>query len=141
MGVLGLMMSRMSRWVMNVPDNFMAAAVVVLAVFGTYSVENSFSDVLVMMTLGAGMYFATKFGFSPAPVVLGIILGPIAETNFMQGRLIAQTQHGLFQYFCTGSINLVLIALCVISVGYSGYAEVRARRRRKPQGSESWQHA
>ena len=141
MGVLGLMMSRMSRWVMNVPDNYMAAAVVVLAVFGTYSVENSFSDVLVMMTLGGGMYFASKLGFSAAPVVLGIILGPIAETNFMQGRLIADTQHGLFEYFCTGGINLVLIALCVFSVGYSAVAELRARRRRKPEGAESWQRA
>ncbi|MEJ2375492.1 MAG: tripartite tricarboxylate transporter permease [Pseudolabrys sp.] len=141
MGVLGLTMSRMSRWVMTVPDNYMAAAVVVLAVFGTYSVENSFSDVLVMMTLGSGMYFATKFGFSPAPVVLGVILGPIAENNFMQGRLIAQTQHGLFEYFCTGTINLIMIALCAISIGYSAYAELRARKRRKLQGSDSWQHA
>jgi putative tricarboxylic transport membrane protein len=141
MGVFGLMMSRMSSWVMQVPGNYMAAAVVVLAVFGTYSVENSFSDVLVMMTLGSGMYFATKVGFSPAPVVLGIILGPIAENNFMQGQLIAGTQNGLFTYFCTGSINLVLIALCVISVGYSAYAELRARKQRKTQEVESWQHA
>jgi putative tricarboxylic transport membrane protein len=141
MGVLGLMLSRMSRWVMQVPNNYMAAAVVVLAVFGTYSVENSFSDVLVMMTLGTGMYFATKVGFSPAPVVLGIILGPIAETNFMQGRLIANTQHGLFPYFCTGTINLILIGLCVISIGYSAYAELRARKQRKLREVESWQHA
>jgi putative tricarboxylic transport membrane protein len=141
MGVLGLMLSRMSRWVMQVPNNYMAAAVVVLAVFGTYSVENSFSDVLVMMTLGTGMYFATKVGFSPAPVVLGIILGPIAETNFMQGQLIANTQHGLFPYFCTGTINLILIGLCVISIGYSAYAELRARKQRKLREVESWQHA
>jgi putative tricarboxylic transport membrane protein len=141
MGVLGLMLSRMSRWVMQVPNNYMAAAVVVLAVFGTYSVENSFSDVLVMMTLGTGMYFATKVGFSPAPVVLGIILGPIAEANFMQGRLIANTQHGLFPYFCTGTINLILIGLCVISIGYSAYAELRARKQRKMREVESWQHA
>jgi putative tricarboxylic transport membrane protein len=94
-----------------------------------------------MMTLGSGMYFASKVGFSAAPVVLGIILGPIAENNFMQGRLIAGTQNGLFTYFCTGSINLFLIALCVISVGYSAYAELRARKQRKAQEAESWQHA
>ncbi len=141
MGVFGLTMSRMSRWVMRVPDNFMAAAVVVLAVFGTYSVENSFSDVLVMMTLGTGMYFATKFGFSPAPVVLGIILGPIAENNFMQGRLIANTQNGLLEYFCTGGINLFLIGLCVLSVAYSVYAEFKVRKQRKEREGEAWQHA
>jgi putative tricarboxylic transport membrane protein len=141
MGIFGLSMSRLSRWVMQVPSNYMAAAVVVLAVFGTYSIENSFSDVLVMMTLGTGMYFATKIGFSPAPVVLGIILGPIAETNFTQGQLIANTQNGLFPYFCTGTINLILIGLCLISIGYSAYAELRARKQRKTQEVESWQHA
>ena len=140
MGIFGLYMSRMSRWVMQVPDHFMAAAVVVLAVFGTYSVENSFSDVLVMMSLGTGMYFATKFGFSPAPVVLGIILGPIAETNFMQGRLIAQTQNGLLPYFFTGTVNLILIGFCVVSIAYSVYVELQAKKRRKAQGGESWQH-
>ena len=141
MGVFGLTMSRMSRFVMRVPDNFMAAAVVVLAVFGTYSVENSFSDVLIMMTLGTGMYFATKIGFSPAPVVLGIILGPIAENNFMQGRLIANTQDGLVHYFCTGGINLFLIGLCVLSVAYSVYAELKVRKQRKAREGEAWQHA
>ena len=59
----------------------MAAAVSVLAVFGTYSIQNSYSDVLVMMVLGVGMYFASKLGFSAAPIVLGIILGPIAVHN------------------------------------------------------------
>jgi putative tricarboxylic transport membrane protein len=136
MGVFGLMLSRMSRWVMDVPDNFMAAAVVVLAVFGTYSIENSFSDVLVMLTLGSAMYFAMRFGFSPAPVVLGIILGPIAETNFMQGRLIAETQEGLLPYFFTGTINLILVALCALSIAYSAYVEARARAQSRAQGGQ-----
>lgn len=131
MAVFGLMISRYSRFVTRVSNNFMAAAVTVLAVFGTYSVQNNFSDVMVMMTLGTAMYFGIKLGFSPAPVVLGIILGPIAETNFAQGRLIAESGQGVLPYFFTGTINLVLIALCVGSIGYSIFTEVRAARRRK----------
>jgi putative tricarboxylic transport membrane protein len=73
----------------------MIAAVTVLAVFGTYSVQNSFADVIVMFALGALMYIGNKFGFSAAPVVLGIILGPIAEDNFLKGKLIAETDIGL----------------------------------------------
>lgn len=130
MGVFGLALARASRVVMRIPRHLMAPAVVVLAVFGTYSVQNSFSDVLVMITLGTAMYFAMKIGFSPAPVVLGLILGPIAETNFLQGSLIAQTQHGVFDYFFTGAFNLVLIALCVGSVGYSAFSAWRVAHRR-----------
>jgi putative tricarboxylic transport membrane protein len=129
MAVFGLVISRYSRFVTRVSNNFMAAAVTVLAVFGTYSVQNNFSDVIVMMTLGTGMYFAMKVGFSPAPVVLGIILGPIAETNFAQGRIIAESGAGVLPYFFTGTLNIILVSLCVGSVAYSIYTELRSIRR------------
>lgn len=129
--IFGLYISGFARFVMRVPNYFMAAAITVLAVFGTYSIQNSYSDVLVMMVLGISMYFGGKFGFSPAPVVLGIILGPIAETNYLQGKLIAESSDGLVPYFFTGTINLIVISLCVISIGYSIYSELKASWRRR----------
>ena len=135
MVVFGLLIARYSRIVTRVPNNFMAAAVTVLAVFGTYSVQNSMSDVFVMMTLGVGMYFAMKVGFSPAPVVLGIILGPIAENNFLQGRMIGEATDGIVPYFFSGTINLVLIGLCVLSVAYSLVVELRKQREALQAGS------
>ena len=141
MAVAGLSISRYSRFVTRIPNHFMAAAVTVLAVFGTYSVQNNFSDVLVMITLGTGMYFAIKLGFSASPVVLGIILGPIAETNYQQGKLIAGSGEGVASYFLTGTTNLVLIALCVASVAYSIISEVRTIRRRRRAEGETWQNA
>jgi putative tricarboxylic transport membrane protein len=131
MAVFGLSISRYSRFVTRIPNNFMAAAVTVLAVFGTYSVQNSYSDVLVMVTLGTAMYFGMKVGFSPAPLVLGIILGPIAETNFMQGKMIAESSEGVFNYFFTGSINLLIVAACVASILYSIVTEIRTMRARR----------
>jgi putative tricarboxylic transport membrane protein len=128
--VCGLYISRLSKYVIRVPKHYMAAAVAILAVFGTYSVQNSVSDVLIMMVLGGAMYFGMRFGFSPGPVVLGIILGPIAETNFLQGQMIAGAMDGAFLYFFTGNINLLLIGLCLFSVIYSFYSEFRARARR-----------
>ena len=73
-----------------------------------------------MISLGMLMYFASKFGFGPALLVLGIILGPIAEDNFLQGRLIGESGDGVFSYFTSGTINIVLISLCIISIVYSG---------------------
>lgn len=131
MVIFGLMISRYSRFVSRVSNNFMAAAVVLLAVFGTYSVQNSFSDVLVMFSLGTLMYFAMKVGFGPAPIVLGIILGPIAETNYQQGSMIASSGDGLFNYFFLGGINILLVTLCVASVGYSIFTELKGRRADK----------
>jgi putative tricarboxylic transport membrane protein len=134
MGCFGLMIARYSRFVTRIPNNFMAAAVIVLAVYGTYSVQNNFSDVLVMMSLGTLMYFGIKLGFSPSPVVLGIILGPIAETNYNQGMLIASSGDGPVAYFVSGGMNMMLISLCVLSVGYSIYSEFR-KHSLKPAGA------
>ena len=106
----------------------MAAIVLGLAVFGSYSVQSSMGDVYVMASLGVMMYFLERFGFSAAPLVLGLILGPIAESNFIQGSMIATATDGLAPYFFTGPLNLFLIAVVVLSVLYSGYMELRARR-------------
>ena len=131
MCIFGLILSRYSYSVMRVPNLEMAAAVTILAVYGTYSVQNSFDDVIVMFVLGTLMYLGRKFGFAAAPVVLGIILGPIAEDNYLKGRLIAETDVGIFNYFFTGTINVIIISLCVISIAYSIYGEVRAYQKAK----------
>jgi putative tricarboxylic transport membrane protein len=96
--------------------------VLVLALFGSYSVQQSMGDVWIMLSLGLGMYFLEKFGFSAAPVVLGLILGPIAESNFVQGSLIANAVYDDWpnvMYFMTGPLNIVLIVLVIASIGYS----------------------
>jgi len=128
MMVFSLYIARMASKVTLIPPAILAAGILVLAVFGSYSVQHSLSDVFVMLVLGTGMYFLAKFGFSAAPMVLGIILGPIAESNYVQGRILAEADAGLFMYFCTGAMNIVLIALCVASVVYSVYMEIRTRR-------------
>ncbi|MAF07840.1 MAG: C4-dicarboxylate ABC transporter permease [Acidiferrobacteraceae bacterium] len=130
MVVMGLGLSRTSsHWVMRVPSHYMAAAVTVLAVIGTYSIQNSYSDVLVMAVLGAVMYVGSRYGFSAAPMVLGIILGPIAEDNFQMGKMIADTGEGALSYFFLGTINIILIVICVVSIAYSIVAELKQRRR------------
>ena len=106
----------------------MAAVVLGLAVFGSYSVQHSMGDVYVMAALGTGMYFLERFGFSAAPLVLGLILGPIAEANFVQGSMIANATSSIGSYFFTGPLNIALIAVAVASIGYSVWLELRQRR-------------
>mgnify|MGYP007134780480 FL=1 len=74
------------------------------------------------------MFFLERFGFSAAPLVLGLILGPIAEANFMQGAMIANATIGQMAYFFTGWLNWLLILIVVASVGYSIWMELRQRR-------------
>jgi putative tricarboxylic transport membrane protein len=74
------------------------------------------------------MFFLSKFGFTAAPVVLGLILGPIAEINFSQAKIIADTQEGIFNYLTSGPLNLVIISLCLLSVLYGVITEIKRKK-------------
>ncbi len=128
MCLFGLYVAGLAARVAQVPQSVMAAVVLGLAVFGSYSVQSSMGDVYVMAALGVMMYFLERFGFSAAPLVLGLILGPIAEANFIQGSMIAGATDGMAAYFFTGALNIVLIAAVVASIGYSIWMELRSRR-------------
>lgn len=128
MCIFGLYVAGLAASVARVPHSVMAAVVLGLAVFGSYSVQNSMGDVYVMASLGVGMYFLERFGFSAAPLVLGLILGPIAEANFIQGSMIANATSSVGNYFFTGPLNLTLIIIVVASIAYSAWMEVRNRR-------------
>ncbi|WP_425045373.1 tripartite tricarboxylate transporter permease [Primorskyibacter sp. S87] len=128
MCIFGLYVAGLAARVAQVPQSVMAAVVLGLAVFGSYSVQSSMGDVYVMAALGVSMYFLERFGFTAAPLVLGLILGPIAEANFIQGSMIAGATDGMAAYFLGGLLNIVLIALVVSSIAYSIWMELRSRR-------------
>ena len=128
MCIFGLYVAGLAARIAQVPQCVMAAIVLGLAVFGSYSVQSSMGDVYVMASLGVMMYFLERFGFSAAPLVLGLILGPIAEANFIQGSMIANATDGMGSYFLGGALNIVLIATVVASIAYSAIMELKSRR-------------
>jgi len=125
--IIGLFLSRHSKWIMKVPDNYMAVGILLLAVFGTYSIQNDYSDVLIMFVLGTIMYFGGKAGFSPVPVVLGLILGTMTEEKFLLGNMIGNAKGSSLQHFTTGTINIILIALCFVSIAYGIYSSRKSK--------------
>ena len=119
MVIFGIYTAAWAARIAKAPVPIMAAGVLVLALFGSYSVGQSMGDVQIMLVLGIGMYVLEKFGFSAAPLVLGLILGPIAGDNFITGSTIAAAQDGPWVYFFTGPLNIFLIVLVVASIAYS----------------------
>jgi putative tricarboxylic transport membrane protein len=119
MVIFGIWVAGYAAKVAHIPPPIMAAAVMVLALFGSYSVQQSMGDVYIMLSLGLSMYLLEKVGFSAAPLVLGLILGPIAEANFIQGSMIANATDGVLAYFLSGPLNIFLLALVIASVAWS----------------------
>ena len=119
MVIFGVYTAVWAAKIAKLPFPVMASAVMVLALFGSYSVQQSMGDVHIMLALGVGMYVLEKFGFSAAPLVLGLILGPLAGDYFVNGSMIAAAQDGPWVYFFSGGLNMFLIVLVIASVGYS----------------------
>ena len=129
MCVFGIWIASFAARVAQIQQSIIAAVVLGLALFGSYAVQQSMGDVYVMATLGAMMYFLERFGFSAAPLVLGLILGPIAEGNFVEGALIANATSSIFEYFFLGTLNIILIVICAASILYSIWSELKTRKQ------------
>lgn len=133
MCLFGILIAGMIASIVKVHHSTMAAAVLALALFGSYSVQLSMGDVFIMLCLGTGMYFLERWGYSAAPLVLGLILGPIAEGEFVTGATMAAAQDGMFDFFTRGVMNKVLIFLVFASIAYA----IWINRRTAKQGLAS----
>lgn len=110
---VGLLFTRMCVGVTKVPDGFVACAIILLCVVGSFAINNSFFDVGLMFAFGLFGYWMIKAGMSPAPMVVGLILGPVMETSYQQSMLIGG---GSFLVFAKSPIALFLLILALFSV-------------------------
>jgi putative tricarboxylic transport membrane protein len=114
MGAFALAGARLFVKITNVPVRYLAPSIVVLCVVGSYSINNSVADVWMMVVFGLIGYLLRKTGFPTAPVVLGLILGSVAEKGLRQSIVLAQGD--VLGYYLSRPISLVMIALILLSL-------------------------
>lgn len=114
MGVVGMFIAKRMALVATVPQTFIVPVILVLSIVGSYSLGNNIFDVYTMLIFGLLGYLMRKTGFGPAPLILGLILGPIAETGFRQSLVLAPGN--VFLYILERPISLVLFGLTILSV-------------------------
>jgi putative tricarboxylic transport membrane protein len=111
--LVGLMFTKACVSVTKVPDAFVACSIITLCIIGSFAINNSIFDVGLMLGFGLFGYWLSKAGVSPAPMVIGLILGPIMETSFQQSMLIGNHS---FAVFLDSPIAIVLLCIAVLSV-------------------------
>ena len=79
-------------WVklLKVPYRLMFVGIVIFCCIGVYSINNEPADILIMGALAVFGYGLTKFGFEPAPLTLGFVLGRMMEENLRQALMISR---------------------------------------------------
>ncbi len=87
--VLGLYLAPYFAKVTSTPNALLIPGIAILSVIGSYAINNNMFDVWLMIGFGICGYFLEKGGFSTGALVLGLILGPIAELGFGQSLIMA----------------------------------------------------
>jgi TctA family transporter len=112
---LGYLAIRASGQLLRVPRAVLLPIIVAFCIVGAYAINNGRLEILVMLLLGLLGYAMERVGVPVAPVVLGIVLGPIVEKNFMQS--VIKTDWDLSQ-FLTRPISATLMVTTILVLAY-----------------------
>jgi putative tricarboxylic transport membrane protein len=81
---------------LRIPYPVLYPLVLVFAVLGVYAVNGSVVDVWIMAATGVAGYLLRKLGFELAPVVLGLVLGPMLEMSLRQSLALSNGSYAVF---------------------------------------------
>lgn len=114
MGIVGAAICKYVVKITDISQAVLSPIIVVLSVVGSFAIDNSVFDIYVMVAFGLVGYLMRKTGFHPAPAVLAIVLGSMAEAGFRQS--IVMSKGDLLGYYLGRPLCLVLIALILLSL-------------------------
>ena len=123
---IGLAGARFFSLVTFIPKRFLWPSVFIFSLIGSYAYSSAFFDVWVMLISGIVGFFMMRHGFSPAPLVMGLILGPLVEETFTQAMVIHDSS--FFQFFESG-VFLVFMALTVISLSSPFWPKIFKKKK------------
>ena len=113
----GLLIGRYAyKSIVTIPKAVLVPTVGFMTIIGTFSIRNSVSDVVIMIGLGVFGWTVGRFGFKASPIVLGLILGPIAEQGFVQGWTIGAATNNLMGMFFGRPISQAILAFTLITL-------------------------
>lgn len=107
--IFGLTGIRIFAKMVELPRGILIPIIIVLSIVGTYAIQNNIVDVYWMLGFGIFGYILKMFGFQVAPIILGIILGPLMDMSYRQAVLACENSIPAFLLeLVTNPLSLVL---------------------------------
>jgi putative tricarboxylic transport membrane protein len=97
--------------ILKIPPPLMYGGILIFATIGTYGISRSPMDLIILYAMGGMGYAMRKFDFPTAPVIIGMILGPMCEQAFRQALTIS---NGSMITFLERPISATLLAITVL---------------------------
>ncbi|WP_372621791.1 tripartite tricarboxylate transporter permease [Falsiroseomonas sp.] len=86
--VMGLYMAKLFARISLIPPAILWPAVFVLSIIGAYGPNQSYGDIIIMLVAGVVGFLFRRTGFSPAPLIMGLVLGGLVEETLKQSLII-----------------------------------------------------
>lgn len=129
--ILGLLLTKPLIHVLRVPRDRLMPVIVVLCTIGAFAVASRTFDIYVMLAFGVIGFILREMKFPMAPLILGVVLGPILDANLRRSLDLAD---GSLVPFFTRPISLVLFAAILLTVLLSITPVVNFVKRLNPFG-------
>jgi putative tricarboxylic transport membrane protein len=100
--------------VLTIPREILYAAILVFATLGAYSLHQSWVDLLTLYVFGLLGFAMRRWDIPVGPAVIGLILGPLAETQFRRALAISQGDPSVFVTHPISATLLAITALVLI---------------------------
>jgi putative tricarboxylic transport membrane protein len=113
----------------RVPFRILGPIVILLCIIGAFAVNGSVLEVGIMLACGVLGFFMRRFGFSPAALVIALVLGPLAEETLRQTLLISGGSFDIFVERGTSLALLSFVALLLV-LAFVGPVVMKAARSR-----------
>jgi len=126
----GSLGARLFLRLVNVDRRQLAPVILLLSVVGAYAMRGNLVDVWLMLGFGALGYGMQRGGYPVAPLILALILGPMAEENYRRALVMSEGSQAIF---FTRPIAAVLFGLAVATLALSVWRRFRSLPCSEPQ--------
>lgn len=112
----GKYLTKLFAKVVSIPQEILTPIIVIFRFAGAYSVNKSYFDVAVTLTFAVIAWLLYKLDFPTVPILLGLVLGNMTETNFRRALLISEGNPSIFvsSPYCIAFIILIIGAVAMI---------------------------
>ena len=109
--VVGLATAKVSVKILSIRKEAIWMAVLLLCVIGSYALNKSYFDVIVMFAAGCLGFVFRRMEFPLGPLILGLLLGDICETNMRRAMSLSMGDYGIF---VQSPLSIVMLAAIVL---------------------------
>ena len=128
--IFGLTGIKIFTKLVEIPKNILIPIIIILSVIGTYTISNNIWDIYIMLIFGVLGYILKNFNFPLGPLVLGMILAPLLDTNYRRAVMTSGSILAFIKDMVSNPISLILLVSIIFMMisGTKWFKQVISRK-------------